>query len=152
MNLPTHTPKAALATRSAIFELERVLAQIPGATHGDTEACPLSHYFAESIYVREIFIPRGYVLTGKIHKFAHPNFLMQGAVIVVTEQHGREYLRAPLCMISPPGTKRAVVALEDTIWVTVHHNPDNETDLQKIEDSIIAKDYEALKLVQDTTL
>lgn len=121
---------------------------MPGAVFGDSAQLPLKHYFADGVYVREIFIPKGYVLTGKIHKHVHPNFLMQGSVIVVTEHGGREHLKAPLCMISQAGTKRAVLALEDTIWVTVHHNPEGETDLEKLEEWIIAKDYTALQLFE----
>ena len=126
--------------RKRIFDLENVMSKIPGATFGDSPEMPLKHSFAEGVYVREIFIPKGHVLTGKIHKHSHPNFLMSGEVIVVTEERGREHLKAPLSMISAPGTKRAVIALEDTVWITVHVT--NETDLEKIEDYVIAKTYD----------
>ena len=125
---------------------EHTLNTLPGAIHGDSEHLPLIHTFAEGCYVREIFIPAGSFLTGKIHKHAHPNFLMQGKVIVVTEQGGRAYLEAPLSMISHAGTKRAIYALTDTIWITVHVT--QETDLDKIEDYVIAKDYAALQLYE----
>jgi len=45
-------------------------------------------------------------------------------------------------MISEPGTKRAIVALEDTVWITVHLNLDNGKNLEKIEDYVIAKTYD----------
>lgn len=128
--------------RSKITDLENALAKVPGAVHGDSDAMPLTHRFAEGCYVREIFIPKGFVLTGKIHRHEHPNFLMKGEVIVVTEDGGREHLKAPLTMISKAGTKRAIMALEDTVWVTVHVT--NETDLKKIEDYVIAPTYENL--------
>lgn len=130
--------------RNLITTFERAIALLPGVIVGDSTELSLKHSFADGIYVREIFIPRGYTLTGKIHKHSHPNFLMQGEVIVVTEHQGREHLKAPLAMISLPGTKRAVYALEDTIWITVHAT--SETDLAKVEDYVIAKDYEALAL------
>lgn len=130
--------------RNLITTFERAIALLPGVIVGDSTELPLKHSFADGIYVREIFIPRGYTLTGKIHKHSHPNFLMQGEVIVVTEHQGREHLKAPLAMISLPGTKRAVYALEDTVWITVHAT--SETDLAKVEDYVIAKDYEALAL------
>lgn len=126
--------------RKQIFELESVMSKIPGATFGDSPEMPLKHSFAEGVYVREIFIPKGHILTGKIHKHSHPNFLMKGEVIVVTEERGREHLKAPLSMISAPGTKRAVIALDDTVWITVHVT--DETDLEKIEDYVIAKTYD----------
>ena len=111
--------------RKKIFELEETMAKIPGATFGDSPEMPLKHSFSDGMYVREIFLPKGHILTGKIHKHSHPNFLMSGEVIVVTENGGREHLKGPLAMISEPGTKRAIVALEDTVWITVHLNLDN---------------------------
>jgi len=132
--------------RSMIMQFEEELSKVPGAVFGDTEQMPLKHSFGDGVYVREIFIPKGYVLTGKIHKHAHPNFLMSGEVIVATETEGQQHLIAPMAMISQPGTKRAVVALEDTWWITVHVT--DETDLVKIEEHVIAKDYEELAAFQ----
>lgn len=128
--------------RDSILRFEKALSSQPGAVVGDNDGCPLKHSFAPGVYVREIFIPKGTVLTGKIHRHEHPNFLMKGEVIVVTEFGGREHLKAPMSMISKAGTKRAVYAIEDTVWITVHLT--NETDLKKIEDEIIAPTYDAL--------
>lgn len=141
--LPEEPPEVL---RARICAFEQVLMNTPGAMTGAALDCwcPLTHSFAPGIYVREIFLPKGTVLTGKIHRHAHPNFLMRGSVVVVTEGAGRQYLRAPLALISPAGTKRAVVALEDTVWITVHHNPENLTDLEALEAEIIAPDYAAL--------
>lgn len=132
-------------TRQQIVAFEQVLRDLPGAVVGDSPHCPLTHTFTEGLYTREIFLPKGTVLTGKIHRHAHPNFLLAGAVLVVTESGGREHLVAPKAMISPAGTKRAIVALEDTIWITVHANPTNTTDLDVLETWIIAPDYAALE-------
>lgn len=109
--------------------------------------CPLKHVFApggtcQHVYAREIFIPAGTTIVGKIHKHAHLNMLMKGRVSVFTEK-GRQDFEGPLTMVSQAGTKRAVYAHEDTIWVTVHLT--NDTDLAKIEEEIIAKDFEELE-------
>lgn len=133
--------------REDILKLENALAKVPGAIFGDSDMLPLKHSFAPGVYVREIFIPKGSILTGKIHRHAHPNFLMKGEVIVVTEYKGREHLKAPMSMISQAGTKRAIIALEDTIWITVHVT--DETDLKKIEDYVIAPSYEALNAPEE---
>lgn len=118
---------------------------IEGAQFGDMPQCPLKHSFVDGIYVREIRIPKGTLLTGKIHRHSHPNFLMSGEVSVFTEGQGEERLTGPLSMISEPSTKRVVYAHTDVVWITVHHNPDNLTDLQQLEDLIIAPSYEALE-------
>lgn len=127
-------------TRKKILDFEKILDTHPEAVHGD--CFPLKHSFAEGVYVREIFIPKGSLLTGKIHKHSHPNFLMKGRVQVVTEDGGLEELQAPLSMISKAGTKRVVFALEDTVWITVHVT--EETDLDRIEEHVIANSFEEL--------
>ena len=128
--------------RLRICAFEKVLSKQEGAVFGDSDLCPLKHSFAPGIYVREIFIPKGVTIVGKIHKHEYPNFLMRGEVLVTTEQGGKEHLKAPLSMISPAGTKRAVLALEDTVWITCHAT--DETDLDKIEEYVIAKSYKEL--------
>ena len=129
-------------TRAKIMVFEDELGKVDGITRGDMDECPLTHTFAEGVYVREIFIPAGTLVVGKIHRHSHPNFLMKGRVTVVTEGKGRETLEAPLSMISPAGTKRIVYTHEDTVWITVHKT--EETNINKIEEAVIAKDYDAL--------
>ena len=127
--------------RADILAFETELLKMDGAFVGDTANCPLRHTFSDGIYVREIFLPKGVTVVGKIHKHDHPNFLRVGQVIVATE-NGLETITAPCSMISPAGTKRVVHALQDCIWVTVHTNPTNTKDLVKIEDHVIAKSYD----------
>lgn len=128
-------------TRKDILNLEEKMKSLPDVFYGDTDNCPLKHSFADGIYVREIFIPKGTLLVGKIHNHEHPNFLMSGDVSVFTEE-GTSRLKGPLSMISKAGTKRVVYAHEDTVWITVHTNQKNTQDLKEIEDFVIAKSYE----------
>ena len=128
--------------RRGILAVEAMLSRVPGAKFGDMEECPLKHSFADGVYVREIFIPKGWVIVGKLHRHSHPNFLMSGEVSVYTEEKGVQRLKAPQSIISPAATKRIVYAHEDTVWITVHVT--NERDLGKIEDVVIAKNYKEL--------
>jgi hypothetical protein len=147
---PPETATPARSIREQILRFEAALAQLPGATVGDTDTLPLTHSFADGCYVRQIFIPAGMMLTGKIHKHSHPNFLMLGEVLVATEFGGVEHLRAPLAMISQAGTKRAVYALTDTWWITVHVTA--ERDLARIEEHVIAPDYPSFAAFQAARL
>jgi len=133
--------KKKKVSRSDIVRFEKSLLKNPNVFLGDNDICPVKHSFADGIYVREIFIPAGTELTGKIHKHEHPNFLMKGKVKVATED-GIEILEAPMSMISKAGTKRALLALTDLIWVTCHLNPSNTTDLKELEAIVIADSYE----------
>lgn len=105
--------------------------------------CPVRHIFAPGAYAREMTIPKGVVIIGKIHRHAHLNFISAGKVRVVTET-GSLIITAPHTFVSEVGTKRVVYAMEETIWTTVHIT--NETDLDKIEEQVIAKSYEELDM------
>jgi len=130
------------AAREDILAMEEYMMSMEGALIGDNNTCPVTHTFADGMYVREIFIPAGMFVVGKIHKHSHPNFLLSGIVRVVTE-FGSDQLTGPISIISKAGTKRALYAITDLVWVTVHLNPTNTQDLGELEDEIIAPSYEA---------
>ena len=132
--------------RSMIVAMEQGINRIKEHHDISTPECPLEHAFAPGAYGRQIFIPKDTLLVGKIHKHAHLNFLMQGTVSVATEE-GPVVYTAPRMMVSKAGTKRVVYTHEDTIWATVHLT--HETDLEKIEEEIIAPSYEAFDAFTD---
>jgi hypothetical protein len=113
--------------------------------------CTVKHYFTPidekygcCTYAREMTIPKGTLIIGKIHRHEHLNIISKGKVSVATE-FGTKYLEAPCTFISEVGLKRAVVAEEDTIWTTIHLTKGNcEADLADIEEEVIAPSYEAL--------
>jgi hypothetical protein len=100
---------------------------------------PLKHSFAPGVYARELEIPAGTLLIGKIHKHRHHNFLMKGSILVLTETNGVELLQAPLMIVSEEGTQRIGYAITDTLWTTVHENKDNSEDLDAIEERTVVK-------------
>ena len=129
-----------LEMRNKIMDLEASMESL-GASR-DTEATsPLNHYHCAGTYAREIFIAKDTVMIGKIHRHEHINVISQGSCWVTTEA-GTELLTAPLTFISLPHIKRAVYAVEDTVWTTVH--PTDKTDLKELEDEIIAPSYDDL--------
>lgn len=135
-----------IARREMILDIEEEISKIPGAFHGDTDKCPLEHSFADGVYVRQITIPKGMLIVGKIHKHSHPNFIVSGEVSVLTEE-GPKRLKGPCFMISPAATKRLVYTHEDTVWITVHAT--KETELEKIEEEIIAKNYNEIPNIEE---
>jgi len=118
---------------------ERIL-EVDGALQGkDIEKiCPLVHSYGDGCYIRQIFMPKGTLIVSKIHKKTHPYFVMTGVASVATEK-GVELIQAPYQGITQAGTKRALYIHEDMIWITTHVT--EETDLAKIEEEIIAKDF-----------
>jgi hypothetical protein len=117
-----------IPTIEKIFRLEREMVKF------EQLEILTTHYFAEGLYAREIFIPKGVLLTGKIHKTEHLNILSKGDITVWTED-GMKRLKSPYTLVSKPGTKRVGFAHEDTIWTTIHAT--KETDLEKLELELI---------------
>ncbi|NOT96233.1 MAG: hypothetical protein HOP00_07980 [Nitrospira sp.] len=135
--------------RADILELENRIRDftISGEV-SSTPNCPLTHHFAPGAYGREIHIPAGMLVVGKIHKHAHVNILSQGHVLVYTE-YGPESFQAPRTWVSEPGTKRVVYAVSDVVWTTIHVT--SETNLEVIEDIVIAKSYEEYEAFRQLT-
>ena len=108
----------ALSRRQAIMSLQASIAT--SGLDTSTECCPVRHFWAPGQYAREMFLPADKTVIGKIHKHAHINVVSQGRALVFTEQYGTQEVVAPATFVSPAGTKRVVVTLEDTVWTTVH--------------------------------
>lgn len=140
----------------AQHEMQSMIAE--GIAVDASQDCTLKHHYTPvheeygcTNYAREIFLPKGSIVIGKIHRHEHLNFIMQGRVTVTTE-HGKKTIEAPAVFVSEVGLKRAVHAEEDTIWVTVHMTKHaGEAQLDKAEDELIAPSYEDMGLIGDLT-
>ena len=143
-----HTP---VVSRETIVDLEKKISDLPNVKQGDY--LPLKHSFAEGMYVRELFVPKGELIVGKIHKKSNPVFILSGDISILSEK-GIKRFKAPCYLISEPGAKRIGYAHEDTTWVEVFAS--HETDLVKLEAELIAKDFieydqEVKKFVKEVT-
>jgi len=157
MNLPANTPDK-VRFRSSILKAQEEMKQmfVTGELRDVAKECTLTHTFSPidekygcCTYARQIFLPKGSLVIGKIHRHQHLNFIMQGKVSVMTE-FGKKYFTAPCTFVSEVGLKRAVYAEEDSIWTTCHITKYcGEEFLKEIEDEVIAPDYETLGLVSD---
>lgn len=106
--------------------------------------CPVTNYFSKGVYAREMFIPKGTVLTGKIHKHENLNIMSKGELSVLMEDGTVKRVQAPFTVVSPPGTRRVAYAHEDTIWTTIHGT--DLTDVNEIERAFVAQTPEEFQL------
>ena len=102
---------------------------------------PLKHTFADGVYIRQMDMQAGSVVIGAIHNHLHAWFLLTGSLAVVTEDTTEEFI-SPCYVLATPGSKRVIYALEDSIFVNVHKNPDNIKDIKKLEDEIVSLTFE----------
>lgn len=104
---------------------------------------PISHHFSKDVYAREMVVPEGTLLVGKIHKFQNLNILSEGEVSILSID-GCIRVKAPYTFIGSPGSKRLFYMHSKTTWTTIHGT--SEQDVTKIEDTFIAKNYDELYL------
>lgn len=120
-------PRAEI--RKEIQTMHDIVKALPEC--GSATDAPVRNFFAPGTYCREITMAEGAFIIGRIHRHAHTNILSRGRCAVLTE-FGFEILEAPCCFNSEPGTQRVVLVLDDCVWTTVHANPTNETDVDKL--------------------
>jgi len=116
----------ALPTREKIQSLQEAM------LHMQSEQPEPRHFFAPGMYLRELTVPAGMLMVGKIHKHEHFLLVLRGRAAVISE-FDRVVVEAGHISNSPAGVKRIVLALEDTQFVTVHVNKEDSQDLTIIE-------------------
>ena len=115
--------------RASVTDLARVMAELPQA-EVETE-----HYFADGMYCRVVKRAADTLIVGKVHRREHFYMVVSGAVAVIQDGAERRVYHAPAIIVSAPGTQRAVLALEDSVCLTVHRT--DKTDLDEIEAELI---------------
>lgn len=115
--------------RDRIFALEAEMKKLPQLE------IPVTHYFSHGVYARQIVVPSGALITGVIHKQPQINILSFGTMCVTVDEDVCE-VSAPYTVVSPPGVKRAAIAVTDCVWTTIVHT--FLTDVDKIEKEFFA--------------
>jgi hypothetical protein len=110
-------------------DLEVALAQLPRVE------LPVIHRFTKGMYIREIQIPAGTMLTSMTHKTQHPFVISKGSIMVTSDNEGGVVYEAPYTGITEPNTRRALHAITDVVWTTFHVT--DETDVEKICEAIL---------------
>ena len=111
----------------------------PGQDEVANTINPLKHTFADGLYIREIFMPKGQIISTGIHKKEHPYFVLKGDISVLTDE-GIKRIKAPYNGITKPGTKRLIYMHEDSVWIIVHAT--DKSTVESVLNDVIAKDFD----------
>ena len=125
-----------LLARNEILTLEQEM-----KSSGKEIDIEVNHYFCDGLYAREMIMPKGVIVVGKIHKKEHFCVISKGIVEIRSEEKS-ERVESPFIYTSMPGAKRALYAIEDVVWTTFHAT--TETDLDKLEAEHIAENFDEL--------
>jgi hypothetical protein len=121
----------------------------------DAVDCPVKHMFTNGMYIRELFMPAGSMITSKIHNTEHPYTVSYGVVAVSIDGGEWDKITAPYTGITKPGTRRVLYVIEDCIWTTYHPLDDMKSefnDLSVVEQEEIVDKIEERILEPHTNL
>ena len=108
--------------------------------------CPVTHRFTPNMYIREVFVPAGTILTSEIHKKEHPHVLSLGKITMWDGEGGEITVSAPYCGVTKENARRVVLVHEDCIFTTFHVT--EATNVDDAEKDIFVE-YENVLLDED---
>ncbi|MDA3807372.1 MAG: SET domain-containing protein-lysine N-methyltransferase [Thiomicrorhabdus sp.] len=123
--------------RDKLQALESILLQ------HDQVDIPVKHRFNGGMYAREINIPKGTLITGRIHKFDHFDIMLSGDITVSTDSCESKRLSGLNIMEGKAGKKRAGYAHKDTHWITFHSA--EERDPEQMYEFLTCGSFEELE-------
>ena len=103
---------------------------------------PVVNYFADGVYVREMRVPAGTTITGKIHKTSTVDVLLEGSIVVVNDSGVPVRMDAPFVFESKPGVSKAGWTITDTRWLTVHGTKSDTQNIEELERELVVEDYQ----------
>ena len=131
-----------VAKGSHIVKLKQSMESAISSKEMQRVSFPLDHYHTATQYARRIYVPAGSTVVTAVHKSEHITIAVKGHCIVVDENAERFDVIAPAVFVTKPGTQRAVHAITDTEWVTVHTYTDEDKSLGAIEKALVCDSME----------
>lgn len=131
----------AIARSDGIEQIEAAMLNMPQVE------CPVSHRTGGGVYIREASMPKGALILGHKHKLPCWNQMIKGRMILIKDGV-KELVEAPFTFLGASGEQKLAYMLEDVVWQNIWENPDNETDIRKLEERYIDesrtwKDFDA---------
>jgi len=126
--------------RAEILRAEQAILSLPQIDFNPV------HYFAKGLVARELFMPKGAAVTGHIHVDEHIVVIPFGDVTVTTDDGTERYV-GPCTFVGRPGSKRALLMHEDTLWIAI--NPSDATTREEAEAKVVVKTHEQFLILQE---
>lgn len=109
--------------------------------------CESEHFFQEGIYIRKMLGVANHIFVGAEHKESHTNIVVSGSFDLVV--NGKDPIRvvAPAIFTSEAGDQKTAYFYEDTVWLNIMSNPDNEQDLEILDERYVIEDTKEIKQI-----
>ena len=114
--------------KGAIESLEGLLLQLPPAD------IQIIHTFVPGLYIREMRVKANTYVLGHEHLGDHFNVLLKGSLDILSGSEEEVInLSAPLNFVASAGVRKLAKFHEDSVWLNVMPNPDDERDIEKLD-------------------
>ena len=120
-----------------------------GEVEEKRDTCEWNHYFIPGGYAREMFIPKGLIVIGRVHKYDCITIVSKGRLLLASTD-GPQDVTSGSTSITKAGTQRIAISMEDSLITTFHVT--EETDLDKIEDELTVSTYEEFLTLEERKL
>lgn len=124
--LPPMDPDAF--ERQAV-SLAQVILSLPPEQRVELET---THHFAPGVYIRTMKAPAGSIIIGHKHHTHFLNIVEKGVIQVCGGGDTITFMEGDK-VASKAGIRKVGFAMTDVVWTTVHENPTNEHDIDKLE-------------------
>jgi len=128
----------AVKCRTLFDKLESELKKLPQLTDEDYQ---LKEYYSGGLYCRQITIPAGALITGRIYKFDHIEMMVSGEITIISADGPKNTYEGFNVISAKSGKRQAGLAISDTVWMTVNQVPEN-VPLNKMLDYTSVLTYE----------
>jgi len=122
----------------------------PRIAKGNTDMFPLKHSFSNGVYIREMFMPKGGLVIGKLYKISHTWFLLSGELLIFhSELLAVQYLRIFLSyLVMLPALKR-LLHQHQLLFLSMYpkYCSGDRVALKKIEDREVISFGEAYLII-----
>lgn len=105
--------------------------------------CKVKHIFSEGVYVRQVTMPAGSLIIGRIHTTEHLNEVISGECLIYTADEELVLRKEGDIFISKAGSQKVGRCLTDVVFRTIHAT--NETNVEKLEQELSVLTYEELE-------
>ena len=130
IQLTSETP-----TLEQINRLQGEMSKLP------QQELPTEHYFSGGMYCRKLWRPAGTLIVGKVHKKDH-FFVCAAGEIIAWSEKGMVTLKAGDIIQSKAGTKRAILAVQNSVVTTFHQT--DKTTVEEAEAELVEPDETGL--------
>jgi hypothetical protein len=103
-------------------DLEKALLEMPQI---DEEGFQLKEWQSGGMYCRQITIPEGCLLTGRIYKRDHMEVMVSGDISIVSAEGVSKRYEGQNTIEAKSGKRQAGYAHKETIWMTINLCPDD---------------------------